>query len=60
MLRATTRAAVHLPTVLGIGVVRFAGVTVLHEAGGHGVTCLLVGGEVLAVSSTELRCDGPE
>ena len=60
MLRSTTRADVHLPTILAIGVVSFAAVTVLHEAGGHGVACLLVGGEAPAVSSTELRCDGPE
>jgi hypothetical protein len=60
MLRSTTRADVHLPTILAIGVVSFTAVTVLHEAGGHGVACLLVGGEAPAVSSTELRCDGPE
>jgi hypothetical protein len=60
MLRSTTRADVHLPTVLAIGVASFAAVTVLHEAGGHGAACLLVGGKALAVSSTELRCDGPE
>lgn len=60
MLRPTTRADVHLPTVLAIGVVSFAAVTVIHEAGGHGLACLLVGGKALAVSSTELRCDGPE
>ncbi len=60
MLRATTRAGVHLPTVLAIGVVSFAAVTVIHEAGGHGLACLLVDGEALAVSSTELRCDGPD
>ena len=60
MLGPTTRADVHLPTVLAIGVVSFAAVTVIHEAGGHGLACLLVGGKALAVSSTELRCDGPE
>lgn len=60
MLEPTTRADVHLPTVLAIGVVSFAAVTVLHEAGGHGLSCLLVGGKALAFSSTELRCDGPE
>src|SRR5215218_10763277 len=45
MLGPTTRADVHLPTVLAIGVVSFAAVTVLHEAGGHGLSCLLVGGQ---------------
>ena len=60
MLRQTTRADVHLPTVLAIGVVSFAAVTVIHEAGGHGLACELVGGEALAVSSTELRCDVPQ
>jgi hypothetical protein len=60
MLGSTTRADVHIPTVLAIGVVSFAAVTVLHEAGGHGLACILVGGKALAVSSTELRCDGPE
>jgi hypothetical protein len=51
---------VHVATVLAIGVVSFAAVTVIHEVGGHGVACELVGGRALAVSSTELRCDGPE
>jgi hypothetical protein len=60
MRAATTRAEVHLPTVLAIGVVSFAAVTVIHEAGGHGLACELVGGQALAVSSTELRCDGPQ
>ena len=60
MLGPTTRANVHVPTVLAIGVVCFAAVTVIHEALGHGLACLLVGGKALAVSSTELRCDGPE
>jgi hypothetical protein len=58
--RGTTRADVHIPTVLAIGVVTFAAVTVIHEAGGHGVACILAGGQALAVSSTEMRCDGPE
>jgi hypothetical protein len=60
MLGPTTRANVHVPTVLAIGVVCFAAVTVIHEALGHGLACILVGGKALAVSSTELRCDGPE
>lgn len=60
MLPAATRAGVHIPTVLAIGLASFAAVTVVHKAGGHGVACLLVGGEVLAASSTELRCDGAE
>lgn len=60
MLGPTTRADVHVPTVLAIGVVSFAAVTVIHEALGHGLACLLVGGKALAVSSTELRCDGPQ
>jgi hypothetical protein len=60
MLGTTTRAGVHLPTVLAIGVVSFAAVTVIHEAGGHGLACQLVDGETLAVSSTELRCEGPQ
>ena len=59
-VRVNTRADVHIPTVLAVGVVSFAAVTVVHEAVGHGVACVLAGGEALAVSSTELRCDGPE
>jgi hypothetical protein len=43
MLGPTTRANVHVPTVLAIGVVCFAAVTVIHEALGHGLACILVG-----------------
>ena len=49
---------VHVPTVLAIGVLAYVVTTLVHEAAGHGLMCLALGGDALAVSSTELRCAG--
>ena len=44
-------------TVAAAGAVAYVLVAAVHEAVGHGVTCLAVGGYASAVSTTELRCD---
>ena len=46
-----------LLTILAIGVVSFIIKNVLHEALGHGGTCVLVGGAPLVLSSAHLDCD---
>lgn len=45
-------------TVAAAGVLAYALVVLLHEGAGHGVACVLTGGRALAMSSTELRCEG--
>lgn len=52
------RAGINPVTVACVGAISYAAVAVTHEAAGHGLACLAVGARVLAVSSTELRCDG--
>lgn len=44
-------------TVLAIGAVVYVLASVIHEAIGHGLTCVLVGGDWLGVSSSWCRCD---
>lgn len=56
MLKQTTHAEINFPTIVAIAVVSWVSVTILHELIGHGGACLLAGGEVRAVSTTELYC----
>jgi hypothetical protein len=44
MVRQNPSSDAHLPTVIAIAVVVWAGTTVLHELLGHGGMCALVGG----------------
>jgi hypothetical protein len=53
------RTSVDVATVAAIGAAAYIAVTVAHEGFGHGLACLAVGGTPSAMSSTELRCDGP-
>jgi hypothetical protein len=44
-------------TVFAIGAVVYLGAKSLHEAGGHGLACISMGGDWLAVSSAWCECD---
>ena len=56
MITRTNQINIHLPTIVAIAIVSWVAVTIIHEIIGHGVVCLLVGGDPLAVSTTELYC----
>src|ERR1039457_4520980 len=45
-----------LPTVTAIALVAYAASNVLHEAVGHGGTCLALGGRPLVLSSVHFEC----
>lgn len=45
-----------MPTIISISVVAYALEIIVHEIIGHGVVCLAVGGQPLAVTSTDLFC----
>ena len=48
--------SIDIPTLVAISVVAYALVIIGHEVIGHGGVCLLVGGELRAVTSTDLYC----
>lgn len=48
--------SIDIPTLVAISVVAYAMVIIGHEIIGHGGACLLVGGELRAVTSTDLYC----
>jgi hypothetical protein len=52
-----TRKQDDLLTVVSISIVVFAMANILHEAVGHGGTCLLVGGKALVLSSMHFEGD---
>ena len=56
MLKQADHSNIHLLTLVAIAIVSWTAVTVLHEIIGHGGVCTLVGGDVRAVSTTELYC----
>lgn len=56
MLQQTNSSDIHLPTIIAIAIVSWTAATILHEVIGHGSVCALVGGDVRAVSTTELYC----
>jgi hypothetical protein len=47
---------IDLLSIAAIGIVAFILANVAHEAGGHGVACLLVGGVPQEVSTAHFRC----
>lgn len=49
-------SAIDIPTLVAISAVAYAMVIIGHEVIGHGGVCLLVGGELRAVTSTDLYC----
>jgi hypothetical protein len=49
-------SSIDIPTLVAISVVAYALVIIGHEVIGHGGACLLVGGELRAVTSTDLYC----
>ena len=49
-------SSIDIPTLVAISVVAYALVIIGHEVIGHGGVCLLVGGELRAVTSTDLYC----
>ena len=51
------RGGVHLPTVVAIAVVAYAGADVVHEAG-HALVCLLSGYAILSISSVATQSTG--
>ena len=55
----TKQSAEALPdllTVIGIALVAYAASNVLHEAGGHGGACVVLGGKPLVLSSVHFEC----
>ena len=49
--------SIDILTILAIGIISFIIKNVIHEALGHGGTCLLVGGRPLVLSSAHFDCD---
>ena len=43
-------------TIVGIAIIAYILATLLHEAAGHGGTCLVVGGKVLLISTVSMEC----
>ena len=47
----------HLPTVISVAIVAYTAATLTHEALGHGLACLALGGELEGVSTSWCQCD---
>ena len=56
MSTQTPLSSTDIPTIVSISIVAYALEIVVHEIIGHGGVCLLVGGQPLAVTSTDLFC----
>jgi hypothetical protein len=59
-LAGQNESNVDLPTVLGIAVVAYTLTNVVHEGGGHGTACLLVGGKPTVLNAIFLSCNGAQ
>jgi hypothetical protein len=57
LLAAAASPAADLPTVAGIALLVYFVATVTHEGLGHGLTCTVVRGRLVSVSSVDCECD---
>jgi hypothetical protein len=51
-----TRGSIDWPTLIAIAIIAFVLSDILHEAVGHGGTCLLEGCKVIVISSVHAEC----
>ena len=51
------RSEIDIPTIISISVVAYGLEIIVHEIIGHGGVCLMIGGQPLAVTSTDLFCN---
>ena len=56
MVEVNTKSLPDITTVTAIALVAYASSNVLHEALGHGVACILLGGKPIALSSVHFEC----
>lgn len=54
-----THARDDLPTIVAIAALAACSATVAHEAAGHGLTCLALGGDITQLTSVYFQCSVP-